>query len=64
MKGVHREGVASSLVNSQLFTKVGERVEGVSIIEAFLIFFVVSLNLAIVTGSIGAELFVLDVQEA
>ncbi len=34
------------------------------VVEAFLVFPVASLNLAIVTRRIGADLFVLDVQEA
>ena len=34
------------------------------VIEAFLVFSVTSLNLTIVTGRIGADLLVLDVQQA
>ena len=64
MKGAHRKGVAFPLVNSQLFTKVGEGVEGVSIIETFLVFSMASFDFAVVSGSIRANLFVLDVQKA
>ncbi len=63
-EGAHRKGVASSLVNSQLFTKVGKGVEGVGIAEAFLVFSVASFNLTAMTGSIGSNQFVPSTQEA
>ena len=64
MKGAHRKGVAFSLVNSKLFTKVSEGVEGAGIIEAFLVFSVASFDLAVVSGSIRANQFVTDVKKA
>ena len=63
MEGAHRKGVASSLVNSQLFIKVGEGVERVGVVKTFLVFSVASLDLAIVSGSIRTYQFVADVQK-
>lgn len=64
MKGAHRKGVAFSLVNSKLITKVCEGVEGVGIVEAFLVFSMASFDFTVVPGSIRANQFVPDTQEA
>ena len=49
----HRAGVAATLVGSELPTKVGERVEAVVGVEAFLVFTVTAFDLAVMTGCIG-----------
>ncbi len=51
----HRTIVGSSLVRSELRTKIGERIEAVRIIEALLILSVASLNLAVVPRSVGTD---------
>ena len=46
------------MVGSQLPTKVGERVEAMGIVEAFLVFPVAAFCFAVVSGRIRADPFV------
>ena len=54
--------VGSTLVGSELPTKVGERKERMAAVETFLVFAVASFDLAIVSGRIGANELVLNAQ--
>ena len=49
-------------MNSELFVKVSQREERVDRIKAFLIFPVATFHLAIMSGSVGANQFMLDTQ--
>ena len=49
----HRAIIGSSLVRSELRTKIGERIKSVRVIEALLILSVTPLNLAVVPRSVG-----------
>ena len=51
----HRAIIGSSLVRSELRTKIGERIKSVRVVEAFLILSVTSLNLAVVPRSVGTN---------
>jgi hypothetical protein len=53
MERTHREIIGTGLVSSELLTKVGEGVKVVGVVEAFLIFPVAALDLAVVPGCIG-----------
>ena len=55
IKRAHGDAVASSLVSSELLTKVSERVERMSIVETFLIFSVTSFYLSVMTRSVGPD---------
>lgn len=50
MEGTRQKSVAVSLVGSSLPTKVGERVEGMLVVEELLVFSVAAFHLAVVTG--------------
>ena len=60
MEGAHRQLVAVSLVGSELPTKVGEGVERVLAVEAFLVFTVAAFHLAIVAWCVRADQFMAD----
>ncbi len=62
MKGAHRKFVAVSLVGSELPTKVVERVEGVLIVETFLVFPMAAFHLAVVAWGVRTDQFVADAQ--
>ena len=61
-EGAHRKLVAVSLVGSELPTKVDERIEGVSIVESFLVFSVTAFDFAIMSGCVGTDELVADAQ--
>ena len=52
MQRTHRTIIGSSLVRSELRTKIGERIKAVGIIKALLILSVAPLNLAVVPRSV------------
>ena len=54
--------VGTTLVGSELPTKVGERKEGMTAIETFLVFAVAALNFPVMSGSIRPNEFVLNAQ--
>ena len=56
----HGAGVASTLVGSQLPTKVGERLEMMRIVETLLILTMAALHLSVVAGSIGSNEFAMN----
>ena len=56
----HGKIVAPILVGSELPTKIGERVEGMGIIETLLIFAVAALHLAIVPWGVRPDKLVTD----
>ena len=58
----HRHVVGTTLVGSELPTKVGERIEAVGIVKALLVFSVAALDLAIMAGRIGPNHLVADAQ--
>ena len=60
MEGTHRKLVAVSLVGSELPTKVSERIEGMFVVEAFLVFAVAAFDLAIMAGRVRANQLVTD----
>ena len=60
MKGTHRKFVAVSLVGSELPTKVIERVEGMLVVEAFLVFPVTAFHLAVMAGCVRPDQLVPD----
>ncbi len=60
MEGTHRKLVAVSLVGSELPAKVGEGIERMLVVEAFLVFAVTALHLSVVTGCVRADQFVAD----
>ena len=62
MEGTHRKLVAVSLVGSELPTKVGEGVERVLVVEAFLVFPVAAFNFTVVARRIGTDQLVADAQ--
>ena len=62
MEGAHRQRVRVSLVNSKLISKVGKGVEGMGVVETFLIFSVTSFNLTVMSWGIGTNEFVTDAQ--
>ena len=49
-------------MGSELPTKVGERIEGVSIVESFLVFSVTAFDFAIMSGCVGTDELVADAQ--
>ena len=57
-KRAHGKIVAAILVGSELTTKIVERIEGMGIIESFLIFTVAAFYLAVVPWGVGAYEFV------
>ncbi len=59
-KRAHREVVGAILVYSELYTKILEGKEAVSVVESLLVFPVAALNFAVVTGSIGFNELVAD----
>ena len=60
-EGTHRKLVAVSFVGSELPTKVVERVEGMLVVKAFLVFPVAAFHLAVMTGRVRADQLVPDV---
>ena len=58
----HREVVGVAVMNSELFLKVNQREERVTRIKSFLVFHVAAFNLAIMSGRIGTDQFMLDTQ--
>ena len=62
MEGAHRQRVRVSLVNSKLISKVGKGVEGMGVVETFLIFSVTSFNLSVMSWRIRANELVTDAQ--
>jgi len=60
MKGSHGDVVAAILVDSELPTKIGERVEGMGVIETLLIFAVAAFHLAVVPRGIRSDKLVTD----
>ena len=61
-EGPHGDIVGAGLVGSELPAKVGEREEAVGIIEALLVFPVAAFDLAVVSGSVGANQLVTDAE--
>ena len=59
-KRPHREVVGAAVVDSELLGKVIWRIKAVAGIEAFLVFPVTALHLAVVAGRIGADQLVAD----
>ena len=57
-----RAVVGTTLVGSELPTKVGERKERMAAVETFLVFAVASLDLAVVSWRIGTNELVLNAQ--
>ena len=57
-----RTVVGTTLVGSELPTKVGERKERMAAIETFLVFAVAALNFPVMSGSIGPNELVLNAQ--
>jgi len=55
MKGSHGEIVAAILVDSEQPTKIGERVEGMGVIETLLVFAVAAFHLAVVPRGIRPD---------
>ena len=62
MKESHRQVVGTALMGSKLFFKVKQGEKGMGGIETFLIFAVASLNFAIVSGDVGTNQFMLNIQ--
>ena len=62
VKGSHGEVVGAAVVDGKLLGKVVQGKEGMAGIEAFLVFSVAALDLAVVAGRIGADELVADVK--
>ena len=62
VQGTYREVVAAGLAGSELPAKVGEGEEAVGVIEAFLIFAVAALHLAVMARRVRADQLVADAQ--
>lgn len=58
----HRKVVGAAVMQGKLLVKVKQGEKGVGIIEAFLVFPVAALHLAIMSGCVGADQFMLDAQ--
>ena len=58
MEWTHRKLVAVSLVGSELATKVVERIEGMLVVKAFLVFPVAAFYLAVVARGVRTDQFV------
>ena len=54
-KGPHREVVGAAVVDSEQFCEIIQREEGMTGIEAFLVFSVTAFHLAVVAGSVGTD---------
>ncbi len=59
-EGTHRKFVAVSLVGSELPAKVIERIEGMLVVDAFLVFPVAAFHLAVVAGCVRTDQLVPD----
>ena len=55
MKRPHREVVGAAVVDSELLCEIIQREEGMTGIEAFLVFSVTALYLTVMPGSIRAD---------
>ena len=55
VKRLHRGVVGAAVVGGKLYSEVVEGKEGMGRIEAFLVFPVAALHLAVVAGRIGAD---------
>ena len=62
MKGPHRKVVRTAVVDNKLFGKVMQGEESIRNIEAFLVFPMAALYLAVVPGCVRTNQFVLDTQ--
>ena len=62
MKRPHREVVGAAVVDSELFCKIIQREEGMTGIEAFLVFSVTALYLTVMPGRVGTDQLVTDSQ--
>ena len=60
VKRAHGKAVAAILVGSELPTKIGERVEGMGVVETFLVFAVAAFHLAVVPWGVRADQLVTD----
>ena len=54
-KRPHGEIVTAILVGSELPTKIGERIEGMGIVEAFLVFTVAAFHLAVMPWGVRSN---------
>ncbi len=61
-KGPHREVVGAAVVDSEQFCEIIQREEGMTGIEAFLVFSVTAPHLTVMPGSVGTDQLVLDPQ--
>lgn len=59
-KRSHRKIVGAAIMDSKLLLKISQGEERVARIEAFLIFSVTALHLAVMSGSIRADQFMLN----
>ena len=62
MEGAHRQVVGAAVVGGKLFLKVGQGVESVARIKAFLVLPVAALHLSVVPGRVGPDQLVPDTQ--
>ena len=60
IKRPHREVVGAAVVDSELFCKIIQREEGMTGIEAFLVFSVTALYLTVIPGRVGTDQLVTD----
>ena len=60
-KRPHGEIVTAILVGSELPTKIGERIEGVGVVEAFLVFTVAAFHLAVMPWCVRPDKLVANV---
>lgn len=62
MEGAHRQVVGAAVVGGKLFLKVGQGVESVAGVKAFLVPPVAALHLSVVPGCVGPDQLVPDAQ--
>ena len=60
IKRPHREVVGAAVVDSELLGEIIQREEGMTGIEAFLVFSVTALYLTVIPGGVGTDQLVTD----